>query len=154
MVFFFWVLYLSVILCSGMEVPTMSTSLSDLEAARDDLLRQFTTLGDMRRGSVSAFTRKCGKSNCHCARPGDPGHGPQHRLTHSVNGKTVTETFSSAAALRKAQREVSEFHRFQQLSHEFVGVNEQICQRRPVEDTLSPQEKKRRPRSRKKSAKK
>ena len=132
----------------------MSTSLCDLEATRSALLRQFATLGDMRRGSVSAFTRKCGKSNCHCARPGDPGHGPQYRLTHSVNGKTVTETFSSAAALRKAQREVEEYHRFQQLSREFVEVNEQICQRRPVEETLSPQEKKRPRRSRRKSARK
>lgn len=131
----------------------MSTSLSDLEAARGNLLRQFTTLGDMRRGSVSAFTRKCGKPNCHCARPGDSGHGPQYRLTHSVNGKTVTESFASEAVRRKAQREVSEFHRFQQLGRELVATNEQICQLRPVEDTLSPQEKKRPKRSSKKSPK-
>ena len=132
----------------------MSTSLSDLEADRSHLLQQFTALGDMRRGSVSAFTRRCGKPNCHCAQPDDPGHGPQYRLTRNVNGKTVTESFANEAALRKAQREVAEFHRFQQLGRELVAVNEKICQLRPLAETLTAQEKKRRKRSNTKSPKK
>ena len=41
----------------------MSTSLSELEAHRNGLLQQFTALGDMRRGSVSAFRRRCGRPN-------------------------------------------------------------------------------------------
>jgi hypothetical protein len=69
-----------------------------------------------------------------------------------VNGKTVSETFSSAALLRKAQREVEAFHRFRELSRELLEVNEKICQARPVEESLSPQEKKRRKGSGKKSA--
>ena len=133
----------------------MSTSLSDLEAQRNDLLRQFTTFSDMRRGSVSAFTRRCGKPNCHCARPKDPGHGPQYRLTRAVNGKTVTETFASEAERRKAEREVAEFHRFQQLSQELVRLNEKICRLRPAQERdLSPQEKKRPKRSSAKSPRK
>jgi hypothetical protein len=68
-----------------------------------------------------------------------------------VNGKTVTESFANEAARRKAQREVAEFHRFQQLSQELVQINEQICQLRPVEESLTPQEKKRPRRSSKKS---
>jgi hypothetical protein len=132
----------------------MSTSLAELEAARRTLLQQFTGLGDMRRGSVSAFTRKCGKPNCHCAQPNDPGHGPQYRLTRNLNGKTTTETFASATALRKARREVEEFHRFRELSRELLAVNEQICQRRPVGETLSAVEKKRPKRSSRKSLRK
>lgn len=132
----------------------MSASLSELEANRSQLLQQLLTVGDMRRGSVSAFTRRCGKSNCHCSRPKDPGHGPQYRLTRNVVGKTVTESFANVSERRKAEREVAAFHRFQQLSRELVQVNEQICQLRPVEDTLSPQEKKRPKRSTKKSPKK
>ena len=50
-------------------------------------------------------------SYCHCHRPGDAGHGPYYRLTRKVDGKTVTETFSSPASLAKAQREVAEYHR-------------------------------------------
>ena len=59
-------------------------------------------------------------------------------------GKTVTETFASPAALKKAQGEVAEFHRFRELSQSLVAVNEEICQARPVEDNLTPLEKKRR----------
>jgi hypothetical protein len=132
----------------------MLASLSELEANRNGLLRQFLTLGDMRRGSVSTFTRRCGKPNCHCARPEDPGHGPQYRLTRNVKGKTVTESFANEAARHKAQREVAEFHRFQQLSRELVQINEQICQLQPIEETLSRQEKKRPKRSSKKSPRK
>jgi hypothetical protein len=35
--------------------------------------------------------------------------------------------------LRKAQQEVGEFRRFQQLSGKLVAVNEKICALRPVE---------------------
>jgi hypothetical protein len=58
-----------------------------------------------------------------------------------VHGKTVTETFSSPAALRKAQSEVAEFHRFRELSQSLLEVNEKICQARPAEDTLTAQGK-------------
>jgi hypothetical protein len=60
-----------------------------------------------------------------------------------VNGKTVSETFSSAAELQKAQREVEACQRFRELSRQLLEVNEKICQARPVEDSLTAQEKKR-----------
>jgi hypothetical protein len=75
-------------------------------------------------------------------------------LTRKVNGKSVTETFSTAAALRKAQQEVEEFHRFRELSRDLLEVNEKICKLRSAEDTLTPQEKKRRARSSRKSPRK
>ena len=68
------------------------------------------------------------------------------RLTRKVDGKTVTESFSTPAAFRKAQREVTEFHRFQTLSADLLAVNEKICRLRPVEPERggwTPQEKKR-----------
>jgi len=72
-------------------------------------------------------------------------------LTRKVDGKTVSESFSSAAELRKAQREVEAFHRFRQLSQDLLEVNERICRARPADDTMSPEEKKRPKRSAKKS---
>jgi hypothetical protein len=45
----------------------------------------------------------------------------------------VTETFPNPVALRKAQQEVAEFHRFQQLGEDLVSLNEKICALRPVE---------------------
>jgi hypothetical protein len=103
-------------------------------------------LGDLRPGSISAVTRRCGKPSCHCAKPNDPGHDPQFRLTRRVTGKTVTETFPHPTALRKAQQEVAEFHRFQKLSQDLVALNDKICRLRPVAQHRggwSEQEKKR-----------
>jgi len=132
----------------------MSPSLAALEANRSQLLQQFQSLGDLRPGSITAVARRCGKPTCHCAQPDDPGHDPQFRLTRRLDGKTVTESFPSPTALRKAQREVAEFHRLQQLSTELVAVNQQICGLRPVEEHpqgWTPQEKKRLLRSIKRS---
>jgi hypothetical protein len=130
----------------GMEVP-LSDPLAVLEQKRSGILSQILELGDFRSGSITTINGRCGKSNCHCHRPNQPGHGPNFRLTRKINGKTVSETFSSAAELRKAQHEVEAFHRFRQLSQELLDVNEKICRRRPVEETLSPEEKKRPKRS-------
>jgi hypothetical protein len=129
----------------------MSDRLAGLEQQRSGVLRQILELGDFRSGSITAISGRCGKPNCRCHRPNQPGHGPNFRLTRKSSGKTVSETFSSAAELRKAQREVEAFHRFRQLSQELLEVNERICRTRPVQDTFSPQEKKRPKRSAKKS---
>jgi hypothetical protein len=111
----------------------MPDTLSALEADRSRLLEEFRRLGDLRPGSITAVVRRCGKPSCHCAKPNDPGHEPQFRLTRRVAGKSVTESFPNPAALRKAQQEVAEFHRFQKLGEDLVGINEKICALRPVE---------------------
>jgi hypothetical protein len=111
----------------------MPDDLAALEAQRSKLLEEFLRLGDLRPGSISAVVRRCGKPSCHCAKPHDPGHDPQFRLTRRRAGKTVTESFPNPVALRKAQEEIAEFHRFQDLSEKLVTVNHQICELRPVE---------------------
>ena len=79
---------------------------------------------------LTASRRLCGKPTWHCARPNDPGHDPQFRLTRKVKGKTVNESFPSPAALRKAQQEVAEFHRLQKLTDELIVLNQKICKLR------------------------
>ena len=110
----------------------MSDNLDTLETQRSELLEEFLRLGDLRPGSITAVTRRCGKPSCHCAKHNDPGHDRQFRLTRRVFGKTVTETFPNPTALRKAQQEVAEFHRFQKLSQDLVALNDKICRLRPV----------------------
>jgi len=97
---------------------------------------------------------RCGKPNCHCARTDDPGHGPNLRLTYKSGGKTVTEALPTPAAVRKTEQEIAEFRSYQKLGHELVEGSEQICRLRPVEETLTPEEKKRPKRSIRKSPKK
>src|ERR1700692_4467804 len=110
----------------------MPDSLATLESRRAAVQSHISQLGDMRAGSITGTGGRCGNPNCHGHRAGDPGHGPYYRLTRKVNGKTVTETFSSPASLAKAQREVAECERFRGLSGQLLGVNERVCQLRPV----------------------
>jgi uncharacterized protein DUF6788 len=132
----------------------MTESLADLEKRRAELVLGFSRLGDFRPGSVTALIRRCGKPACHCAQPDDPGHGPNMRLTHKVRGKSVSEALPDPVAVRKAESEVAEFRRYQALSRDFVDVNQKICKARPVDDTLSSQEKKlRKPSARKSNGK-
>jgi hypothetical protein len=123
----------------------MPDSLVGLLEQRQSLLQQFLTLGDFRPGSITATQGKCGKASCRCHRPHQPGHGPNYRLTYKVSGKTLTETFPTAAAQAKAEREVIAFRRFQQLTRDLIELNEKICRVRPLEEQArSVEEKKRR----------
>jgi len=111
----------------------MPDSLPALEAERSQILRQLSTLGDLRPGSIGAVARRCGKPTCHCAKPKDPGHLPQLRLTRKVDGKTVAESFGSPAAFQKAQAEIQEYRRLQKWCADLVAVNERICRLRPLQ---------------------
>ena len=113
----------------------MPDSLPVLEAERSQILRQISTLGDLRPGSICAVSRRCGKPTCHCAKPKDPGHDPQLRLTYKVEGKTMAESFATPAAFHKAQLEIHEYQRLQRLCADLVTVNQKICRLRPVEKT-------------------
>jgi len=132
----------------------MPNSLSDLENQKAALLRQISELGDFRPGSINATTGRCGNPNCRCHQPHHPGHGPNFRLTYKLHGQSITESFPNPAARRKAEREVEEHRKWQQLSRDFAEVNTAICRLRPVEETLSPEGKKRPKQSRRKSPKK
>ena len=121
----------------------MPHSLAELEQRREAITARIAQLDDLRPGSVTSTSGRCGKPNCHCHQPGQPGHGPNFRLTYKVNGKSISESLPTPAAIHKAEREVAEFRKFQQLSREFVQTNTEICRFRPVEETLTPQEKER-----------
>lgn len=112
----------------------MPHSLSELEQQRSLLTVQLSQLRDLRPGSVTGIVRRCGKPTCHCAQPDHPGHGPTLRLTYKVQGKTISEALPTPASVRKAEREIGEFRKFQELSRSFLEVNEKICRLRPVEE--------------------
>jgi hypothetical protein len=118
-------------------------SLPELESRRAELVKQFARLGDLRSGSISNTSGRCGKPNCHCHRSGQPVHGPNPRLTYKARGKTVTESLPTPSAQKKVEREIAEFRRFEELMREFIAVNAKICQARSVEDQTTSQEKKR-----------
>ena len=131
----------------------MPHSLPELLDSRSHLLRELSQLGDLQPGSISSVDRRCGKPGCHCALPEDSGHGLQRRLTHQIAGKTATQTLSSAGAVRKAEKEIAEFRRFQTLAQQLIEINQKICRLRPITaEEAMPVQKKRRRHSRRKSA--
>ena len=133
----------------------MTNSLTELENRRAAIARQISQLGDLRPGSISSTSGRCGKPGCRCHQPGQPAHGTNLRLTYKIDGRTVSESLPDSVAVRKAESEVAEFRNFQRLSHEFIEVNTGICGLRPMEEeSLSAQEKKQRKRSAKKSREK
>jgi hypothetical protein len=123
----------------------MSLSLTELERRRQAIAQQIADLGDLRPGSITNTSGRCGKTGCRCHQPGQPGHGPNLRLTYKVDGKSVSESLSTPAAIHKAEREVAEFRSFQQLSREFVEANIEICRLRPPEDVSQTGQGKKRP---------
>jgi hypothetical protein len=105
--------------------------LAGLEAERARLYAELSGVGDFRRGTLSAVFRKCGKPGCHCAQPGERGHGPQWNWTRWAGGKTVTNHPRPGPELDKAQREAGEWERFRSLTGQIEAVNEAICDARP-----------------------
>jgi hypothetical protein len=130
-------------------------SLETLAQRRVQITDQIAALADLRCGSITSATGRCGKPNCRCHQPKAPGHGPNLRLTYKTESKTITESLPTPGTVRKAEREIAEFRKYQALHKEFLEVNAQICQMRPAEpDLQSVQEKKRwKPSSKKSPAK-
>ena len=122
----------------------MPDSLSDLEQRRELLAQRMAELGDLRPGSITGTSGRCGKPECHCHQAGQPGHGPNFRLTYKVDGKTISEALPTPAAIQKAEREVEEFRKFQQLTREFLGANAEICRLRPLDEKAETERKKKR----------
>src|SRR5215469_106133 len=87
----------------------MSDSVQDLESRRAHLAKQFARQGDLRSGSISISSGRCGKANCHCHQPGQPVHGPNSRLTYKVNGKTVSESFLPLPLRKRPNAKLSSF---------------------------------------------
>ena len=118
----------------------MAKSVKELETQRATLLHELAQTGDMRRGSINEVYRRCGKSNCACADPAHPGHGPFYAYTVKVAGKTKTLQLRPGALLSKIEREVAAYKHFRATSERVLEVNEQLCNTRP--DAAVAQEKK------------
>jgi hypothetical protein len=107
-------------------------SIDELEAQRARLYEQLATTGDFRRGSVSENYRRCGKPSCHCAQPGDRGHGPRYLWTRTLRGgRGSAGRQLSPDEVDKVRRELATYQRFAEVSDRIVEVNEAICEARP-----------------------
>lgn len=98
-----------------------------LQAKARELKTSLSALGDMFPGSLLQRFRKCGKSNCHCAKKDSPGHGPTWVITREVAGRTITTTIPEEA-VERVRIETEEYKQFRQLSHELVETSAQLSE--------------------------
>ena len=113
-------------------------SLAELEAERDRLYAQLSTVGDFRRGSVSENYRRCGTPNCACADPGHRGHGPRFLWTRAARGRGTVGRQLAAGEVSKVRREVARHAEFTAIAERIAEVNERICEARPAAGTGAP----------------
>ncbi len=97
----------------------------DLIQRRNRALNAFSTIGDLRPGSLAENYRKCGKPNCHCAEEGGKKHGPSYVLTISVGGKQKSIRIKPDQ-LEQVREQVEEYKRFREISREFLEVSEKL----------------------------
>jgi len=118
----------------------MEETIESLERRREDLYRQLQEIGDFRRGIISVIYRKCGKSNCACAKEGHPGHGPLHLWNTTIKGKSYAKSVKLGPEMQKYLDEIASHRRFLQICEEIVVVNERICDLRPVPEVKDEKE--------------
>lgn len=118
----------------------MQPTVESLEQRKQDLYQQLASLGEFRRGTLSVNYRRCGKPNCACARPGHPGHGPQYLWNATIEGKSRAKNVALGPELEKIGQEVENYRRFQRWLEQWVEVNEQLCQLRPMAEVEGEQE--------------
>ena len=104
----------------------MTTDLRELDRRRQDVKAKLMGLGNMRQGSLAERFRKCGKTQCRCAREDSYVHGPSWSLTRAVKGKTVTRIIP-ARSVAETRAQLAEYREFRRLAQELVDVNEKIC---------------------------
>ena len=102
---------------------------AELERRWEEVRAALGAVGELRPGALVRRYRPCGKPTCHCAQPGDPGHGPCWSLTRVVGGKTVTKIIPGAA-VERTQRQIAEHRRFRDLVRELAELGEHLCEER------------------------
>ncbi len=110
-------------------MAAMGKGVAVLERRWEAVRAALGAVGELRPGALVGRYRACGKPTCHCAQPGDPGHGPCWSLTRVAGGKTVTKVIP-AAAVARTQQQIAEHRRFRALARELVEVGEQLCDAR------------------------
>lgn len=110
-------------------------TVGQLEELRTLMLDRIAMVPQFRRGSLQVGYRKCGKPNCHCARPGGQGHGPRGLWTRTVKGAGEGSSGSRGQyvpvdQIDQVRAELDNYAQFAALIEDYVEVNEALCKAR------------------------
>lgn len=90
---------------------------------RERLVSRLPDLGEILRGTVVTRFRRCGRPSCHCAKKGDPGHGPAYYLMVTVGQGQTIQVYIPKEDKEAVEQWVSNFKRARQVLEEISRVN-------------------------------
>jgi len=98
-------------------------------AARDRLLAQLPELRQILRGSLVTRYRRCGRPSCHCAAPGDPGHGPAYYLMVTVAPRQTVQIYVPKDQKQAVERWIENFRVARETLEEISTLNRELLKR-------------------------
>jgi len=93
---------------------------------RQELLEKLADLHEILRGTLIVRYRRCGRPNCHCARRGDPGHGPKYYLSvTTAPGKTV-QVYVPKEQKEDVESWIDNFRRVREVLEDVSSINREL----------------------------
>lgn len=99
-----------------------------LDRLRQEAVARLAGLADFTPGSFQEEWGRCGKPSCHCAKPGDRGHGPSYSVMRWEAGRSRKRRVPAPMAEVIRQR-VATWAEFQQVCDELAEVNAEVSRR-------------------------
>jgi hypothetical protein len=94
--------------------------------ARERLLAQLPDLRQILRGSLVTRYRRCGRSNCHCAAPQDPGHGPAYYLMVTTGPGETVQIYVPARIKPDVEAWLENFQRVRDTLEQISSINREL----------------------------
>jgi len=98
----------------------------DLQDLRQELLDRLDDYQDFTPGSLQE-DRKCGRQNCHCAQPGDPGHPRYSVMRYQPGGNSKRAV--PRGLLDEVKDRIARWNDFQRVCAEIADVNHELSRR-------------------------
>ncbi len=99
---------------------------------RERLLKELPDLREVLRGSLITRYRRCGRPNCHCARRGDPGHGPVYSLMVTVAPKETQEVYVTKEQKAEVEARIKNFNKVRKILEEISSINRRLLQEKQL----------------------
>lgn len=94
-----------------------------LAEERELLIEGLPDLREILRGSLVTRFRRCGKGGCHCARKGDPGHGPAYYLVVTVGPRKTVQVYVPKNRKEQVEHWIANFTEARQRLEEISSFN-------------------------------
>lgn len=107
-------------------------SLKKIERERRRLARDLPPIEEVLRASLFERSVRCGKANCHCADPDDPGH-PTTYVSLALPGGKSSQVSLPRRLVPVAEAWIGNYRRWLGAVEEISALNHELLRRRWVE---------------------